>query len=301
MNKLPNTDGKNLEKLLESEGIEKYKAAEKLQKEVDYALCSAGLIQAMKIGDNTYKQSIEPQKNIIYETNLLTAKGLAVFVDKSTSKDNSATSRSKYLWSQKSAETFYRLQTVPIQTDTSIGSDFEFMMKLHHMLAVNLDIGMVDTIYMIPSLDDPVGSTTARAASWSSSGAPNYMTKPKTRLETEAFAVSATAMQTDMMKTSTTATTATTTTPIAAGATATTDQAKDDGISPNSNPNPNSTFAGIVRAMTTATSTSTSTGATTTTTNSANDHFIRLFSHFKFSINSYSLSKVSTAAVKSIM
>lgn len=249
MNKLPNTDGKNLAKLLESEGIEKYKAAERLQKEVDYALCSAGLIQAMKMGDATYQQSLQPQKNTIYETNLLTSKGHKVFVDKSGSKDNSATSRSKYLWSEKSSDTYVRLQTVPVLSDAKIGSDFEFMMKLHHMLAVNTNIGVVDCIYMVPSLDDVVGTTTASA----DSGPPNHVTRAKKRLETEATVTAAT--QVDI----------------------------ENGTGNQIKEPHNSTFAGIVREVTARRNEGAS---------SADDHFIRLFSHFKFTTNSFALSKV---------
>jgi len=243
MNKLSNTDGKNLANLLESEGIDKYRAAEKLQKEVDYALCGAGLIQAMKMGDVTYQKSLQKQKNTIYETNLLTSKGHRVFVDKSGAKDNSASSRSKYLWSEKSSDAYSRLLTVPIQSDFSIGSDFEFMMKLHHMLAVNTNIGMVDAIYMVPSLDDTVGTTTAAAGG----GDANYVTRSKTRLQTDA-----------------------------------TEAANADSGSGAQN----STFAGIAQGAAARQATAPDARP------SDDQHFVRLFSHFKFSANSYSLSKV---------
>ena len=137
--------------LITATGQDRYNAARRLQHEIDKSTCGIGLLQNLREGEKIFKASLKEQTNTVFETNILTSKGYRVYLDPNHGKDTSPMQRSRYLWSNKSSDYFDRLLTLPTRHDIEIGSDFEFMMKLHHKLRSNSDIGLVDTIYMIPS------------------------------------------------------------------------------------------------------------------------------------------------------
>ena len=123
-----------------------YERAKLVQKEKDSSECSAALLQALKLGEASYEKSLRQQQNLTYGLNVVASKGVKLIKDKSEGVLN----RSRYLWSPKSVAYFDRLALIVPKLDSNIGSTFEFMLKLHLMLPINMNIGFADTVFMVP-------------------------------------------------------------------------------------------------------------------------------------------------------
>ena len=173
-----------LDKVLNSEGQEKFDAAKKLVEGRDISSTGVGLIRDLKFGEKLFKESLKKQKNIYYErnTNEKSTNSKSHSKTKKTktsinSRNNNikelknpptieesninSTSRSKYLWSSKSATAYDRMCiTLNTKSDVDIGSDFEFLLGLHDTLQSHVNIGVSDTIFSMPSTHIPAVSDT---------------------------------------------------------------------------------------------------------------------------------------------
>lgn len=160
-----------LDKVLHSEGQEKFNAAKKLVECRDIASKGTGLIHDLKFGEKLYKQSLKKQKNIYYENNINKSNSTNAasrniikelknppIIEESMLR---STSRSKYLWSPKSTIAYDRMcVTLKTKSDADIGSDFAFLLGLHDTIQAHVNIGMVDTIFSMPPEPIPAVSDT---------------------------------------------------------------------------------------------------------------------------------------------